>query len=89
MSTVAKLIRDTSESIRKILQDRREAEAVKLAKERFKALICQLVVFFRKDDEETLTKFQMLEIELDAATMKEDVSKLVKKLSEITGKKYP
>jgi hypothetical protein len=31
----------------------------------------------------------MLEIEVDAATTKKDVSELLKRLSEIRGKEYP
>ena len=89
MSYIGKLIIDTSESIRKILQDRREAEAVKLAKLRFKGLILELQALLKEDDEDTLTKLNMLKIELDAATTKEDISKLIKKLSGITGRKYP
>jgi hypothetical protein len=87
--SVAKLIKDALESIRKILQDMREAEAVTHAKLSFRGLILRLQIFLKEDDEDTLTKLNMLEIELAAATTKEDISKLVKKLSDITGKKYP
>lgn len=89
MSSADELIKGTSESIRKILQDRREAQAVNMAKLRFKCLIRQLEAFLEEDDAENITKLQMLEIEVDAATTKKDVSELLKRLSEIRGKEYP
>ena len=76
-------------SIRGIFEDRREAQAVALAKIEFRARIHMFRVRICRNDPHKYQQLKLLDIELDAATKKVDINRLVKKFGEIMEVKYP
>lgn len=87
--SIRESIADFARSIRGIFEDRREAQAVNLAKLEFRARIHMFRIFIDEHDIDKYNQLGMLEIEIDAATKKEDIERLVLKLSKIMGVEYP
>ena len=82
-------ISNLAKSIREIFEDRREARAVSLAKNEFRVRILMFRARVRRNDPHKYQQLNLLDIEVDAATKKEDIIRLVKKFSEIMEVEYP
>ena len=87
--SVSERLSELATSIRGILEDKREAYVVNLAKHQFRAELVKFRGLYRRHDEEKLRRLNLLKIELDTATKKRDIEKLLIKLSKILEMDYP
>lgn len=87
--SIRELLGDFVTSIRGILVDRREAHAVKIAKLEFRGRLHIMSTLIDEDDNTKHSLLDMIEIELDTATKKEDIERLLQKLSKIIDIDYP
>ena len=89
MGSVDRILVNFSESIRKVLQEWREAKAVKIAKLQLESNLLERLVWAGEGNYEIYRKVGDLRAEIFAATTKEDIKELVKKMNKVFGTLYP
>lgn len=89
MGSVDRILVNFSESIRKVLQEWREAKAVKIAKLQLESNLLERLIWVGEGNDEIYRKVGDLRAEIFAATTKEDIKELVIKMNKIFGTIYP